>query len=256
MTYITSGIGTTAFKAYSVADIGTNGTHYFAGFYEAPAAHVVLTIGGAVTQTYGTAGRMKAAHAFCVASGAGGADLVLTVSGVSIGEDGVRNDADSEVIVADCDEAITDQYFETTKKWLGQVTYTLTGAAGSFTFNYGFCKYDDFGDRDFTINKFECVAHAGGNETGFDIQLLHHKATGWTYSAAAFVPGTGALVSSLTDYSATNDNSATNEEFAYRRIGLTTAVAGQSKEGLLIKMVTAVNNSISWADMHVGVTLT
>jgi len=244
-----------SFKSYAIADLGNSGTHYAGGFYEAPAAHVVLTIGGAVTQTLGSAGEMKAAHAFCVASGAGGTDLVLTVTGISIASDGTRNDSDSEVIVADADAATTDQYFETTKKWLGQVTFTLTGAAGAFTFNYGFVKYEDFGNRDFTLTDFEMTLHGSANETGFDVQLLHHKATGWTYSAAAFEPGTGAVVSSLTDNSSTNDNFTSGDYAAYKRAGLTTAIMGNDGEGTIIRMITAVNNSVSHGTLHIGVTV-
>lgn len=245
--------GGATFKSFGAGDFGASGIHYLAGFYEAPAAAATLTIGGTVTQTYGTAGRMKAAHAFCVASGAGGTDLVLTVSGISIAEDGTRNDADSEVIVADTDQASTDQYFETAKKWLGQITYTLTGAAGAFTFNYGFCKYDDFGDRDFTVSEFEMVFHGAATETAFDVRLLYHNATGWTYSAAAFKPGATVLCSSLTDNSSTNDNFANNDNVAYKRTDLTQAVEGSASEGLVIEINTATNNSIAYGDCHIGV---
>ncbi len=235
--------GIPAFKSYTLTDTGTADTHYVAGFYDAPAAAATLTIGGTVTQTYGTAGRAKGGHAFAVASGAGGTDLVLTVTGISITDGGVRNDSDSEVIVADTDTATTDAYYETDKKWLGQVTYTLSGAAGAFTFNYGFTKYEDFGNRDFTVTDFETVIHGGTvSETGFDFQLLHHKSAGWTYSAGAFVPGTGAVVSSLTDYSATNDNLTSNMDAAYKRAGMSTDVAGATAEGIIVKVVTSSNN--------------
>ena len=241
------------FKTFALGDFGNAGTHYVCGFYEAPAAHVVLTIGGGVTQTYGTAGRMKTGHAFCVAAGAGGADLVLTVTGISIAEDGTRNDTDSEILVADCDEADADQYFQTDKRWLGQITYTLSGTAGAFTFNYGFCKEDSFGQRSFVVTDFGLLAMAHANETGLDIQLLHHSATGWTYNAAAFDPGGTVICSSLTDFSATNDNTVTGEYFAYKRTGLNTVVAGNLHEGLIVKVVTAVNNSMGFGDVKIGV---
>lgn len=242
-----------ASRSYAMADFGNAATHYVGGFYEAPAAHVVLTIGGTVIQTFGTAGRMKAAHAFVVASGAGGTDLVLTVTGISIGEDGARNDADTEIIVADADAAITDQYFETTKKWLGQITYTLTGSSGAFTFNYGFAKYDDFEDRPFTVTAFEMHLEGAASETGFNIELCHHESSGWTYHASAFVPGAEVIVSSLTDNSSTNDNFASGDEVAYKRVGLSHAVAGESGEGIVVRIITAVNNSISAGTCHVAV---
>lgn len=245
-------VGTTlSYRNYAVADIGASGIHYYAGFYQAPAASVTLTIGGTVTQVYGTANTAIGAHAFCVASGAGGTDLVLTVSGTSITEEGVRTPGDSEIIVPDTDQATTNQYFETSKFWLGQITYTLTGAAGSFTFNYGFAKYDDFSNRDFTITDFQVIGQGAASETALDIQLLHHKATGWTYSAGAFIPGTGFVVSLANDYS-TDDNLVNNVGFAYKRTNLSTFVSGSGSEGLLVKFSTATNNSISSATIEVG----
>ena len=251
--WVAVGGGTEAFITHSVSDVGNSGTHYVAGFYEAPAAHAVLTIGGTVTQTLGTAGQMDGAHAFVVASGAGGTDLVLTVTGVSITEAGVRNGSDSEIIVADTDTASVDDYFETTKKWLGQVTYTLTGASGAFTFNYGYAKYDDYGNQNIEVNLFEMTLQGGASETGFNVELLHHKATGWTYHASAFVPGTTAIVSSLTDYTSTNDNFVSNGHVAYKRTGLSTAISGSTVEGTIIRLTTAVNNSIDYANFTIGI---
>lgn len=249
------GSAATVFKSYSLGDIGNAGTHFFSGYYEAPAAHEVLTIGGQVTRLVGSAAlEAKGAHVFVVASGAGGTDLVLTCSGVSINDLGVKNDADSEIIVADADAAITDQYFETSKKWLGQPTLTLTGAAGAFTFNYGFTKYEDFGNRNFTLRDFEITGNGGAAETGLEVQLLHHKADNWTYSAAAFDPVVGKSVVSLgTDYG-TNNNLTNGEDFAYKRATLSTFVRGDNGEGIITCIVTAVNNSIDYASIHVGMT--
>lgn len=245
----------TVFKSYTLGDPRTEDDHYLAGFYEAPAAHVVLTIGGPATQTYGTAGRMKAAHAFCVASGAGGADLVLTVSGDSIDDAGNLVIGTDEVIVADTDAAITDQYFETTKKWLGQVTYTLTGGAGSFTFNYGFCKYEDFGNRNFTVTDFEVLIVTGAAIADFEVHLLLHSPAGWAYSAAAFEPGGTVICSSLADQSSTYDNSVSGENFAYKRAGLSQAVGGDDGEGVVVHVHVSVNNAFEFGSVHVGVTI-
>jgi hypothetical protein len=240
------------YKSYSATALDT-GEIFIGGFYSYSATDATLTIGGTVTQTFGTAGQSHAAHAFVVASGAGGTDLVLTVSGVSIDDAGNRNGSDSEIIVADTDTATTDQYFETSKKWLGQVTFTLTGAAGSFTFNYGLVKYEDFGNRDFTITDFEVTGRAEANETGLDIELLHHEDTAFTYSAGAFSPNTTPLVSLGGDHSTDNDV-ATGDNFAYKRAGLSQAIAGSASEGTIIRVTTAVNNSMSFMNFHLGVT--
>lgn len=243
---------TLTYRNYTVADIGASGIHYYAGFYQAPAASVTLTVGGTATQVYGTANIARGAHAFCVASGPSGLVCVLTVSGTSITDLGVRTTSDSEVIVPNGNSASTNQYFETTKKWLGQVTYTLTGIGGAaFIFNYGFAKYDDFGNRNFTITDFQVTGQGAASETALDIQLMHHKSTGWTYSAGAFVPGTGFIVSLANDYS-TDDNLANGIGFAYKRTNLSTFVNGEGSEGLLVKFSTATNNSISSATIEIG----
>jgi hypothetical protein len=239
-------------RSYAISDYGSNDTFYAAGFYEAPVADVTLTIGGTVTQTLGTASKAEGAHAFCVASGAGGTDLVLTVSGTSITDGGVRTTSDSEVIVADTDQATTDQYFETTKKWLGQITYTLTGTSGSFTFNYGFAKYEDFGNRDFTATDFEIVGLCNLAANDLNVELLHHQSTGWTYHATAFVPGSTAICDMATDYSTDQDIEA-SEYFAYKRSNLSTDVDGSGSEGVLVRMDESTNNSIRYGTIQIGV---
>jgi len=149
----------------------------------------------------------------------------------------------------------TDEYFETTKKWLGQVTYTLSSTAGSTyaaTFNYGFAKYDDCGNRDFKVTDFEVVGFSGANDTGLDIILFHHSSTGWTYSAAAFVPGGTKICQLSTDHSS-DDQLFTSEHFAYKRSGLSTSISGSTMEGVIAKIITTSNNAIEFADIHIGV---
>ena len=254
--------GRVDFKSYALATPGIAGTRYIGGFYQAPAAHSVLNQ-GALTQTYGTALRAKGAHAFLVASAAGTATggsgaVTIVVSGVSITSAGVRNDADSEVIVADITAMSTDAYYETTKRWLGQVTYTLTvGATGhtayAATFNYGFAKHDDFGNRNFVVTDFDLVVTGGATDNGFDVKLAIHCTTGWVYSAAAFVPGCSDIICQLsTDYG-TNDNIVANQNFSYKRTGLTTAVTGSDAEGIIITITTTANNAIEYGTAVIGV---
>lgn len=241
------------YKSYSLSNPGNSGTFYVGGHYMAPVADTTLTIGGVVTQTFGAAGECHASHAFIVASGAGGADLVLTVSGISIDDMGVKNLADTEIIVPDTDTAVVNQYFETTKKWLGQITFTLTGAAGAFTFNYGFVKYEDFGNIDFKVTDFEATGEARANETALNIELLYHEATAFLYSAGAFVPNQTALVSLAGDHGADGNDVANGAGFAYKRVGLSQLVNGNNGEGLIIRVTTAVNNSINDATFHIGI---
>lgn len=253
------GGATPVFKSFNVTTqgLGASPDVYAAGFYKAPAADADLT-DATLTQTLGTANKSEAAHAFLVASGVGttdGSDLVITITGISITDAGVRNASDSEVIVADATTMSLNQYFETSKKWLGQITYTLSSTAGTTfdaTFNYGFCKYEDYGNRDFKVTDFETVGLAGANDADFDIVLFYHSSTGWTYSAAAFVPGGTKICQLSTDHSA-EDQLVVSEHFAYKRAGLSTNVSGSGSEGVVVLAKSSANNAIEYANIHIGV---
>jgi hypothetical protein len=251
------------FKSYAFSSpLGTTGAFYAAGYYEAPAADTTITQASA-TQTLGGANLAHGAHAFIVASGpgsaSGGAGTVeIEVSGTSITDAGARITSDTEVLTTDITTMSTDDYLETSKKWLGQVTYTIqpsgagTHTTYSATFNYGLCKYEDWGNRDFEVTDFEMVGLAGANDSSFDIELLHHKATGWTYDAAAFVAGNGAVVKMSDDYS-TESNLSTNDQFAYKRAGLSTDVTGSGSEGVVVRITTGSNGAVRNSSIHIGV---
>ena len=261
-TGVQSWIPNVVFKSFSATTqgLGASPDIYLAGFYEAPAIDSNLTQAG-TTQTYGTATKSQAAHAFLVAAAAGTATggsgaVTIVVSGISITDAGVRNASDTEVIVSDITAMTTDAYYETSKKWLGQVTYTLTVGATGHTayaadFNYGFCKYDDCGNRDFKITDFECVGFAGANDTDLDIIIYHHSSAGWTYSAAAFVSG-GTVIAQLNTDHSTDDQLVSGEHFAYKRDNLTTSVAGSGSEGFLVKVSSSANNAIEYINVHIG----
>jgi len=42
---------------------------------------------------------------------------------------------------------------------------------------------------------------------------------------------------------------------AYKRAGLTEAVDGSASEGVVVRVVTANNNSVQYGDIHIGVRL-
>lgn len=245
--------GIPTIKSYALANNGTAGTFYVGGFYDAPAADVTLTIGGSVTQTLGTAGQGWAAHAFIVASGAGCADCVVTVTGISITDAGVKNGADSEIVIPDADELSTNQYLETTKKWLGQVTYTLTGAAGAVTFNYGYEVHDDFGSREFIVTDFEVTGEMRANETGMNIELLHHEPSAFIYSAAAFVPNATPVISLATDHGTDGDDVASGNNFSYKRTMFSEDILGNDEEGTIIRVTLTGNNTANYMNIHLSV---
>jgi hypothetical protein len=249
-------------KSYTFASrSATSGEYYQAGFYEAATADANLT-NASTTVVYGTANSPHPAHAFIVSAGDGasdGSDLVLTVSGTSITDAGVRTPGDSQVIVADAlvSGCPVDTYLETSKKWLGAITFTLSssgGAAFAFSFNYGLAKYEDFNNVDSTLRGLECVGLADANDPGFNIQLYVHNDIGWTYAATGFVSGNTPILDMNVIHGTENDVKS-GEHFAFKRTGLSNSVASSSSEGLIIKVTTTVNNSISYMDSHLTVTI-
>lgn len=242
-----------SFKSFAIGDVGVGGSHVLAGILRAPAADTTLTVGGVETQVYGTAGDMTGAHLFIVPDGPASDACVLTVTGVSITDGAVRNDTDSEVLVADGTAMVANTYYQTTKKWLGQVTITITGTASAATnFNYGFIKYEDFGNRNYTLTDIEFTGLSGANETGFHLEVLHVNSSSFTYSADAFDPFANPFVSSANEYSATNNNFSTGNGFSYKRSGLTEEVDGANNEGVIVQITTQVNNSIQFATLQLG----
>ena len=246
-------------KSYSFrSPAGTSGNFYAAGWYKYSAADANLNQ-GSITQTFGTANIAYGAHAFAVSGGNGstdGSDLVLTVSGTSVTDAGVRTPADSEVIVATCTSSAADTYYETTKKWIGQITFTLTSTAGttfSYDFNYGMAKYEDFGNTDFTVTQFELTGRAGANDSSFNVILHKHSNAGWTYSAAAFVPTPTTIVNLQTDYN-TEYQLGNGDLFAYKRSNLSTVISGSGMEGIIVKVVTGANGAVDSMSLHVGAT--
>ncbi|MHC4618410.1 MAG: hypothetical protein ACYTEQ_11740 [Planctomycetota bacterium] len=253
-------------KSYPFTSRGVGaGTFYVAGFYNAPAADANLDE-GTPTVVLGTANISYAAHAFIVAGGAGaaagGAGAVeIEVSGTSITDAGVRTAGDTEVVVADITALALNEFAETAKKWLGQVTYTLQNAAGStqttfsVDFNYGFNKYEDFGNRDFTLTDFEVVGLGGAADSSFNIRLLLQSAAGWTYDAAAFVPG-GTVILNMNTIHSTEQDVGNGLPFAFKRAALTQAVLGSQSQGLVVEITTGANNTVQEMATHIGVDIT
>jgi hypothetical protein len=246
-------------KSYTGVVQQAAGTYYVAGFYEAADADANLNQ-GALSQAYGTANIAYGAHAFIVAGGAGTVDtgtVAIRVTGTSVDDQGNRTASDTEDIVADITTLSLNQYVETTKKWIGQVTFSLVETVGdpttySVDFNYGFAKYEDMWNRDFQVQFFEAVGNAGANDSSFDLEFLLHDGTGWTYAATGFAPG-GTVIASLgTDYS-TEHEIASGEYFAWKRDNLATNIEGSADEGFVIRITAGANNSVEYVSCNVGV---
>jgi hypothetical protein len=233
------------------------GTHYRAGFYDWATTSVTLT-NASLTQVYGTSGLTKAAHVGIVPSAAGTVDtgqVGLQVTGTLDSETGVQVASQTAIITDDITTLSTDTMIECVEKFSGQVTlslYTVSGTPTTYsvTFNYGYSKYEDFANIDATVTAFDAVWEAGAADTGFDISLLLHTASGWTYAASGFEPGNGAICNRLTDQQI-ESNLATGESGPYKRVSLNQFVEGSGVEGVLIKIETNSTNTIRSMDMHV-----
>lgn len=259
---ISQTILTPNYKSTSVSTqgLGAASDVFSFGFYEWAAADANLDEGN-LTQTFVAANISMAAHAFAVFSGAGSVNagqVGLRVNGVSITDQGVRTAGDTETLTDDITSVAANQYLETDKKWLGTITYqlfTVSGTPATFSvdFNYGVDKYDDWGNNDFQLTDVECVGFAGANDANFNIILLHHRSTGWTYSAAAFNPISAAnTIASLVGDHGADDQLALNTHFAWKRDNLTTDINGADSEGFLIFIDTSSNNAIEYLNMHIG----
>ena len=146
-------------------------------------------------------------------------------------------------------------FFQTSKKWLGQITYTLSGgvATNALSFNYGLVRAKSNCNTNFTLKSFIMFALGGATDTGINMELIHHKTTGWTYSAGAFTyPTANRIIMMSTDYG-TNTRIASGTYINWRRSNLATAIAGTSGgEGYIVRLTTTTNNAIRWGYCRVG----
>jgi hypothetical protein len=180
----------------------------------------------------------------------------LKITGASISDTGVLNASDEEVLTADITAGISGTYYETSAKWVGDIDfvfYTVSGSPTTYSlsFNYGLAKYEDLGNLDFTVTGFEVVGTAGAADNLFEMELLHHSSTGWTYSAGAFVPGDGTIATFAGDLAPYDELSA-GDEFAWKRTNVNQLVLGSENEGILFKIVASKQNSVTSMDLHIS----
>lgn len=247
-------------KDYSLVTVGS-GTFYKGGDYDWSTTSVTLTQASA-TATYGTANDPHSKHAAIVCGGVGsvtgGGQVAVVLSGDSYDDSGVITIADKDTIVPDITTTLLDDYYEG-KKWVGAVTYSLvvisgTPTAYSLPINRGLSKYEDVGNLDYYLINQEVVFTAGANDAGFNIELLHHKATGWTYAAAGFIPGDGAIASWSGTYGA-NDDVLSGNEYFWKITGINTFIDGNAKEGVLYRITTTSPNTVQSMGLHPVVAL-
>jgi hypothetical protein len=243
-------------KSYNFTTQGIGaGTYWRGGYYDASTTSITLTQ-ASLTQTYGTANNAYSAHPFIVCAGGGTTDagvVGLRVTGTAIDDAGNLTTTDADTIITDITSCATNIYHEA-KKFVGTVTYELIIISGtpttySFSFNYGYSKYEDVNNQNFYVTGIEAVGLAAATDNNFELEVLHHKPTGWTYAATGFEPGNGTIASMTTDL-APYDNLTNGIEFAWKRTNLNTYISGADSEGVIIKIVTGANNSVQSMDIH------
>ena len=224
-----------------ISPAGASGTYYFGGFYEFHSTAFVPA-GGTII---GTANTAYAAHALLVI-GANSINMIVRVAGTSITDNGVRTASDFEDINTSGGGA--NKYFETDKKWIGQVTYSLQSGTG-VSINAGWAKYWDYNNTNYTIYGLETLWLAGANDTGANIELLHHKTTGWTYGAGG-TPTTPTPIASMNTDHVTEIKLSNGEYGAWKRSNLKKLILGTQSEGALWRVTTTANKAIEIGNLQ------
>jgi hypothetical protein len=202
---------------------------------------------------FGTANKSVAAH-FMIVTGAVTVDEVtIRVTGTSINDDGVRTPSDSQDIIIPSGTPV-DSFFETPKKWNGQVTVeTISGTP--VTCNYGYNKYWDFNNQNYTIMGLEALWSSDSSDSSSDIELLHQKSTGWTFNSGAEPTPPTPIAARSTDHGADNEHQV--GQGAWKRANLTQVINGADSEGILFR-VTSGNagiGTLSFRQLNLEVTV-
>jgi len=229
----------TNFKSFDtswsfVSPTGSLGTFYVGGFYLLPATNYTPAGGTAL----GNANVAYHAHAFIVL-GAASTDMVVRVTGTSVDEAGNRVASDIEDI--DTSGGSTNDYFETPKKWIGQISLSLQSGTG-VVINHGLCKYWDNQNSDFRVTGVEVTGRAGANDTSPNFGIIRHRPEDWTYTAGGALPPP-FTADMQTDYG-TEYQFVNGEHFAWKRIGLSEEINGSGDEGIICVVETNANKSI------------
>ena len=237
------------FKMFDVAwsfksPAGASGTFYYGGFYD----HAATDNDFNPAVTFGTANASHASHFYLVqaAGASGGTDTVIRVTGTTIDDQGNRTAAATVDITVD-DAGAAGTYYETTEKWLGQVSIEKQSGPDLLC-NYGFCKYWDHNNTNFKVRGVEATWLGGANDGSANIGLRHHKATGWTYNNGAAATPPPYIADMNTDHN-TEINIVNGENGAWKRDNLTTSVEGSGSEGTIFEVVTSANKAFDLGNL-------
>jgi hypothetical protein len=225
------------------------GETYLGGFYQYDSNAASLVQNGSIT--IGAANNPHGGHAFMV-FGAGGTDgttIVVEASGTSIDDEGTLTPGDSEILVSAAPGAVSaGAFYQTTKRWIGTVTFTLStdGVNATCDFNYGLVQYERT-EGGALVSRIQAEGMAEASDGTFDVELLLHKKTGWTYAATGFIPGI-SIASFLVDNS---QGIQMDEPFSWIRRNIPTAL--ETDEGVMFRVVIGSNKAVSYLNMSVAV---
>lgn len=234
------------------------GIYYKGGFYDWESTDITIDQ-ASPSQTLGTALESKASRPGIVPSGSGTVDagqVGLRVIGISDSETGSQTAGVTNIISTNITELVADTLYETNGKFSGQVTYELYTVSGSpttysLTCNYGWSKYEDFLDQDFTLLGIDCVWLCGATDTDFDVKILHHAPSNWTYAATGFIPGGYVIASRASDQQLAS-TVVNNYDGAWEREEIDFFVDGNAGEGVVIEIDIGQNNTIQTMDINIS----
>jgi hypothetical protein len=229
-------------------------TGYAAGFYD----HGATANTFSPSLNFGTVNVGRAAHFYIVTGAVPGSDVNLlvaaTANGSGIDDNGTSTPGASETIVIPGATA-ANTYYETSTKFNGEVNISVT-LGTPISCNYGWAKYHDVGNQDFCVRGIEALWESDSTDSASDIELLHHKATGWTYNASGAATTPTPIAARSTDYTPDDDQQV--GPGAWKRTNLSTSVAGASNEGIIFRIMSGSlgGGSLSFRNLDLEVFLT
>ncbi len=222
-----------------------SGVVYVGGFYDFGSSHNDFS----PTLNFGTANGSYAAHFFVVVGATTGDELTLRITGTSITDAGVRTEDDTQDIVIS-NGTTANTYFETTKKWLGLITIAVISGT-PIDCNYGYCKYFDHSNIDFTVTDLEVTWFSEANTSNSDLAIIHHKPTGWTYNAGASPSPPTAMARMSLDHS-TERNTISGKNGAWKMSNFSELISGDNHEGIIIEIMAGAGKTFTFGNFTIS----
>ncbi len=217
---------------------GSSGKTFIVGSYEFGSADSDFNPG----ISFGNANVAHGARFFLVqAAGAGGGDTTIRVTGASI-DGGISTPADSEDLIV-IGTGAAGTYYTTVKRWNGQISI-VKFSGPDLLCNFGLATWYDRESTNFMLTGVAVQAFGGANDSGFDLQVLKHSESGWTYVPAGEPIPAAPIASSLSDMTPEHEV-ASGKEWQWSRPEINVSVAGSTGEGLIAQAITTTNNTIA-----------